>query len=290
MEKTNLAATDPPGAAVADKPHGNAPCGNKKVSTATNVSGSASQKKKTGPEGANSGPTTRASYRLSQESTSSEDVPISCLATRKGGAKAITRLSLKKAMTAVAAGLDKRRKKTPALPTTKTATKTKTKTTTAKKTTKKAPPEPAMPIVSPPATKPRTRATKPIAAAKARPVAARGTIMTANKKIEKLEEKLGASDQLLLHANSKMQQQENELTEAQDRIKRYEEEIRSLSSNLVTSVDNYEKVVEANQQLQVTLQIETSGNREKEAAIKAACEAEHNRKTQEIESNYAAEL
>ena len=77
---------DPPRVAIADKAHGNEPCANKEVSTATNVSGSASQKKKMGLEGANSGPTTRSSYCLSQESTSSEDVPISCLVTHKGGA------------------------------------------------------------------------------------------------------------------------------------------------------------------------------------------------------------
>ena len=82
---------------------------------------------------------------------------------------------------------------------------------------------------------------------------------------------------------------QGELNEAKDRVKRYEDEIRSLVTNLDQAVDNYEKVVEANKQLQVTLQIETTGNREKEAAIRAACEAESGKKTQEIESNYAAE-
>ena len=53
---TNLVAMDPPGVAIADKAHGNEPCANKEVSTATNMSGSALQKKKMGPEGANSGP------------------------------------------------------------------------------------------------------------------------------------------------------------------------------------------------------------------------------------------
>ena len=121
-----MEATDPPRAAVADKAHGNEPCANKEVSTATNMSGSTPQKKKMGPEGANSGPKTRSSYRLAQESTSSEDVPISCLATRKGTAKAATRLSLKKAMTAVVAV--GKQKKTPApKKTNKTTTTTKKK-------------------------------------------------------------------------------------------------------------------------------------------------------------------
>ena len=50
-----------------------------------------------------------------------------------------------------------------------------------------------------------------------------------------------------------------------------------------------EKVVKANKQFQVKLQIKITWNYEKEAAIWAACEAESRKKMQEIESNYAAE-
>ena len=100
---------------------------------------------------------------------------------------------------------------------------------------------------------------------------------------------MGTSDQLLLNTNNIINQLQGQLNEAKDRVMLYKGEICSLVTNLDQAVDSYKKVVKADKQLRVTLQIKTTGNCEKEAPIQAACEAESGKKMQEIESNDAAE-
>ena len=232
MEKTNLAATDPPEGTVADKTHDKHSCANKEVCTATDVSGSGSQKEKPAREGANCGVGRKEKYTLSQDSTSSEDLPVACLATKKGATRAITRLAVKKALSMAATGETKKAaaKTIKSTKAAKAAVQKATKTTT-RSTTKASEKKATKPTnTRTPATaargKPPTRismAASRVTAAKA--ATSRGTAAAAASRIANLEDHLGASDQLLLNARQEIDELQQVVQESKEKIKQYENEI-----------------------------------------------------------------
>ena len=100
---------------------------------------------------------------------------------------------------------------------------------------------------------------------------------------------MSVQDMILVNSNEKIEQLQNQIEEENDRLRRYEDEIRALSAQLDTAIDNYANIGAENQKLKTDIKVATTGLKEMEKAIRISAETEFNHCKQEFKATLATE-